>query len=314
MRRRHSALRAVLVLTLIATTGALMSPTAPAAGAEGCQVDPTTGKGFGVGCPGQQPGQSGQPGDEDDDQGGPGDGNSDDPAGPPPCDWKPSPLGNGMEAYLRAMFPEAPPDAVFQYNDCSTIGPGLVYTQYRWVPPGEATPPDPEQLAVDFWVDVRAGLPSPEVATDPPDGQPAVIHVPTFVEVTNWEDEISRTRCMLGVCVTIVATPRLTFDPGEPGTTAVECDPPGTRFDPGGPDPDDQAAADGACAHVYEHRTGTAGRPERWPGQVTVTWDATWTSNVGASGSFDPVALSDEVPRAVRELPTVVVDVGSADG
>jgi hypothetical protein len=161
---------------------------------------------------------------------------------------------------------------------------------------------------------VEGMLRQPTVATDPPAGEPSLIDVPTFVEVTNWQGPITLgPECVLGVCVEMDATPTLTFEPGEPGAEAIECDPPGTRYDPDGAEPDEQAAVDGACAHTYTRRTGVAGRPARWPGEVTVTWEITW-AGAGQTGEFDPIAMTADVPRTVREAPTVVVDTGNGGG
>ncbi|HEY8527849.1 MAG TPA: hypothetical protein VIL48_22995, partial [Acidimicrobiales bacterium] len=113
-----------------------------------------------------------------------------------------------------------------------------------------------------------------------------------------------------GVCVSLAAEPTLTFDPGEPGSSPIECDPPGTRFDPNGPDPEVQAAAPGACAYVYRYRTGTDDRPDAWPATVNVTWDISWTA-AGAEGTFPAQTLSTGVPREVDEVQTVVRDGSS---
>jgi hypothetical protein len=150
---------------------------------------------------------------------------------------------------------------------------------------------------------VKAEMVAPTLATDPPAGVASVVNTPVFVEVTNWQSEIVDSDCVLGVCVTMTATPSLAFDPGD-GSTAIACLPPGSRYDAA------RALADqveGACAHVYRQRTGVEGRPAAWPGAVTVTWSVSWASNVGVSGSYDPLSFSASLPRAVEEVSTVVV-------
>jgi hypothetical protein len=148
---------------------------------------------------------------------------------------------------------------------------------------------------------------APTVATDPPVGLPSIVTLPVFVEVTNWQGEQADNACELGVCVEITATPTLLFYSGEPGANPVVCDPPGTRYDPEGPEPEVQAAAQGACAYVYTQRSGVDGRPGEWPAEVRVTWDVRWTGD-GQSGQFDPMTLATPVPRQVNEVQTVVVD------
>jgi hypothetical protein len=137
-----------------------------------------------------------------------------------------------------------------------------------------------------------------------------------FVQVTDWVDEIADEACELGVCVSMVATPSLSFEPGEPGSEPIVCVPPGSRYNPAGGDPVAQAEVPGACAHVYTERTGVAGRPDFWSGQVVVTWDVQWTSTIdgaaGPGGGFDPISLSTGVPRVVDEVQTIVVDGSSS--
>lgn len=148
---------------------------------------------------------------------------------------------------------------------------------------------------------------APEVVADPPVGVASIITLPVFVQVSNWQGPIERERCIGSVCVTLTATPTLTFDPGEPGSSPIVCDAPGTRFDPDGADPEVQAAAPGACAHAYQSRTGAEDRPDAWPGEVTVTWEVAWSA-AGADGEFGPYPLTTAVPRAVDEVQTVVRD------
>jgi hypothetical protein len=188
--------------------------------------------------------------------------------------------------------------------------PGADPTSVRILPEGQevvAAPPAPEDVATGLFLEAQAEMRRPEVVMDPPVGTASIISLPVFVQVTNWVGGFTRERCDQGVCVSLSAEPTLTFDPGEPGSEPIVCEPPGTRFDPNGADPEVQAAAPGACAHAYRARTGADERPEAWPGQVTVTWDVSWTAG-GASGEFDPQALSTALPREVDEVQTVVRD------
>jgi hypothetical protein len=164
-------------------------------------------------------------------------------------------------------------------------------------------------VAADLLAQVESQMRAPQVVADPPLGTAAVITLPVFVQVTNWVDGIEEEECVLDVCVTLTASPTLTFDPGEPGSSPIECDPPGTRFDPNGPDPEVQASAPGACAHAYQARTGADGRPDEWPGEVSVTWEVSWTAG-DAGDTFEPMTLSTPLPRAVDEVQTVVRNGG----
>jgi hypothetical protein len=152
---------------------------------------------------------------------------------------------------------------------------------------------------------------APTVAADPPVDTPSLVTLPVFVEVTNWQPARTERACEGPVCVSLTATPTLLLYSGEPEAEPVVCNPPGTRFDPNGAEPEVQAAAPGACAYVYTQRSGVEGRPEAWPAEVRVTWDVAWQGG-GDSGEFDPMTLATAIPRRVSEVQTVVVD-GSTD-
>lgn len=234
--------------------------------------------------------------------GGGGDGG--DPGHAPTCPWTTVP----ETAALRSMHPEAPEGAIWQVASCGDVATGA---GVRWLPPGPAapTPPAASAVASILYATAKAQMVAPAVATDPPADVAGVVNTPVFVEVTNWQSEIVESECVLGVCVSLTASPSLVFDPGD-GSAPVACEPPGSRYVPGGEPMEVQA--EGACAHVYRLRTGAEGRPSAWPGLVSVTWDVLWTSNVaGASGSFDPLVFSTAVPRAVDEVLAVVVDGSS---
>jgi hypothetical protein len=155
---------------------------------------------------------------------------------------------------------------------------------------------------------VAALMEAPRLATNPPAGAPAIVDLPVFVAVENWQGELTDSQCVLGVCVDITASPTLDFHPGESAAPVLHCDPPGTRFDAVRGDAVAQASAPGACAYPYRQRTGVGGRPGEWPGVVTVRWSVSWNSNVGASGSFPGLSFSTAAPRVVNEVQTVVVD------
>ena len=174
---------------------------------------------------------------------------------------------------------------------------------------GEAAPlPAPEDVAQGVLLRAVVGFAKPDPLTDPPVGAPSLLDLPTFVAVANWQDEVTDRGCdpTGQVCVTLTATPQLTFDPGEPGQEPIDCPAGGTRFDPDGAEPRVQAEADGACAHVYSRRTGVGDRPARWPGVVAVTWAFQWELEDGSqSGTLPPVTLSEDLPREVQEVQSV---------
>lgn len=206
---------------------------------------------------------------------------------------------------LRSMHPEAPPDAIWQVANCGDLISGV---GVRWLPPGSAAPAPPSVSAVAslLYATVKAQMAAPDVSSSPAAGVASVVDVPVFVEVTNWQPEIVDDQCVLGVCVTMTATPSLSFDPGD-GSEPVPCEPPGSRYVEGGGSLAEQA--EGACAHAYRMRTGVEGRPAEWLGEVQVTWAVSWTSNQPpGSGSFDPLVFTTALPRVVDEVGAVVTD------
>lgn len=302
----------VAVLTVLAASSVLtFTVDSPATAQEAdCELDPDTLT-CGVEAPGPSPG--GAPDQEG--GGGGGGGGGGEPAPPmtpgaggggteTDCTWR---TVSGAEAeQYRGQLADAPTDGEIQICDG---GPGSEAGQpdIRIVPEGpDAAPPaDPADVAETVLAEVEEQMQAPELVMDPPEGTASIITLPVFVQVTNWSGTIDREGCAGNVCVTLTAVPTLTFDPGEPGSSPIVCDPPGTRFDPNGPDPEIQAAGPGACAYAYQNRTGADGRPDVWPGEVTVTWDVSWTAP-GTSGEFPPQELSTPVPREVDEVQTVV--------
>ena len=201
------------------------------------------------------------------------------------------PGGPGEEAY----------QCVPHIGGRPVLGPYLP----TWLGPGEDPPPTPDQVAADIWADVSGDLLDPVPDPDPAVGTPALIDVPTFVSVSNWQGAFSRSGCdeQTGtVCVTLNATPALTFDPGD-GTGEIACPDGGTAYDPAGGTPREQAG-EGTCTHAYEQRTGVEGRPDAWEATVTVTWTITW-SGAGQSGTLEPISLDGGFTREVEEVQSV---------
>jgi hypothetical protein len=237
-------------------------------------------------------------------------------AGQPACIWthQPGPNPNLPEdggLPWSEVIGAPSPGAGFYAEECDGSYTGRV----RWVPaatPGPgAAPPSPEQLASVVRVRLEGRLPAPRVQTTPGPGVAAFVGYPSFVAVSNWTGVVRDRECdPSGVlCVNVTATPTMRWSPGEPEAPAKECAGPGVAFDPNG-DPFEQAASPEACAYPYLLRTGVHGRPDAWPGEVTVMWALEWSSTSGAGGSLPPVEKSAAVPRAVDEVQTVVVSAG----
>lgn len=195
-------------------------------------------------------------------------------------------------------YPPEGVDIVWQSWECSD---GRTTFNFRWV-----IPPTPANLATLARGRLVGQLPQPVVESSPPLGTASIVGVPVFVEVVNWTGVVSESECAGGLCVTVSATPSLTYTPGETGSSALPCSGSGSRYVPDGASAEEQAATPGACAHAYRLRTGVADRPSAWPGAVSVTWTLSWVATSGETGSLPSVTRTTATPRAVSEVQTVI--------
>jgi hypothetical protein len=311
-RARFRLIGLLALAALAATLVALVPAPSPAGAAGGCPV-PVDRNGN---CPVEHtlpvpgPTRPGRPG--------PGPTGPRDPSNPSTgtpddgyyCEWHQYP----NQDEWRERYPEAPPGSVFGEYHCFQDG-WPIYGPWvpRYIAPDEGfgpalPPPSPAEVAADAEVSVRALLKKPTVATSPPDDEPSTLGLPTFVSVPNWQGVLTPPdHCLRGVCVSLRAVPELSFTPGQPGADTVACEDGGTVFDRHGPEPEVQAEAEGACAFTYTRRTGVAGRPAAWSGEVTITWTVHWAGG-GVQGTLDPIDLSTTFDRPVEESRTVVTD------
>jgi hypothetical protein len=228
---------------------------------------------------------------------------------PPECVWT-----TISEDYLWALSysiagtPRPSPDAIPQVYMCNGAWVGGE-ENFRWVTAAPAGPTmTADELAQTIYARLEGNLPQPEVESDPALGEPAIISFPTFVQIANWAGTITDQECdPTGLlCVTVTATPALSFSPGEPGASTIACASGGTRFVEGGAISSVQAAQPGACAYAYQMRTGTGSRPPEWPGIATVTWGLGWESTSGATGPLPDIVRTADVARQVNEVQTVI--------
>ncbi|MFN8026907.1 MAG: hypothetical protein U0W40_11300 [Acidimicrobiia bacterium] len=199
----------------------------------------------------------------------------------------------------------APPPGVQVVWQTLVCSDGTSRYEFRWI-----VPVTPANLAATAFGRLEGELPAPLVVSDPALGTASVVGVPVFVAVANWTDVVTESECAAGMCVTVQATPSLTFDPGEPGATPRACAGSGSRYAPGAGAPAAQAAVPGACAYAYLLRTAVGGRPDVWTGSVSVTWSIGWVASTGEMGVLPSVTRSTSTPRAVQEVQTVIVGGG----
>jgi hypothetical protein len=233
------------------------------------------------------------------------------PAEPPPaCVWERVPQQALFAIGEQAAVPPMPAtDAYPTVYMCNGVWAGGV-DNFRWVVPGVPAGPvvTADELAQTIYARLEGTLPAPEVASDPPGGEAAIISYPTFVSVSNWTGTVTDEECdpTGQLCVSVQATPSLTFSPGEPGAPTIACAGSGSRFVENGSSPATQAAAPGACSYAYQMRTGADTRPGAWPGVATVTWELVWSSSAGGGGPLPDVARSAVLERQVNEVQTVI--------
>jgi hypothetical protein len=185
--------------------------------------------------------------------------------------------------------------------------PDYDFEQYDtlWFEPGEG-PPQPltaAEVLAPLWAEVQGRLEVPEIELDPPAAERSIIHLPTFVAITNPQPATRYIATVGPITVWIDVWPNVALHPGEPGADPVPCDEDGSAYAGGDP----RAEAEGACAHVYEHQSTGAG----WPGNVTITWQVTWDSSVPAQqGTLAAAPSTNGFERIVDEVQSVVDDPG----
>jgi hypothetical protein len=161
-------------------------------------------------------------------------------------------------------------------------------------------PIDPRDLA--WMARSRLPLPLPDFAFSPPLRSPddfLLVQLPTWIWVENWANE-SRTASAGGVTATVTARPvrqvwDFTPNRSDPETEGG-CPGPGTPYDSSKP-PDGQSTQ---CKFTF--RQSSAGEPgAAYEGHLTVIYEVSWTSNIGAGGSLGTVARTSVVPVRVGE-------------
>lgn len=172
--------------------------------------------------------------------------------------------------------------------------------------------PTAEDILQPLWAHVQGLLVPPEPVVQPSEATRSNLKVPSFVAIDNPQPATEYRTTFAGITVWITVDPTVTLHPGEPEAPAVPCDDDGTTFDPGGAPPRDQAEADGACAHIYQFRSGVGGRPAAWTGDVTITWAVAWgSSEPGQAGALSAEPSVTTFQRIVRE--TQVLTSGAGD-
>lgn len=166
--------------------------------------------------------------------------------------------------------------------------------------PVSGPPANPRDLAL--MARNRLPFPLPDVAFSPPLDEPddfLLVQLESWIWARNWA-EVSRTAEAGGVVATVTARPvRMTWDftprRSDPDTEGG-CAGPGTPYDPSRR-PEDQSTA---CSITFRH--SSAGEPgDAYEGHLTVIYEVSWTSNLGAGGSLGTVPRTSVMPVRVGE-------------
>lgn len=176
---------------------------------------------------------------------------------------------------------------------CEGIGVVAV-GEYFAIPEGGLA--DPYQLAVDALASVQ--IAAPPIRTSPAEDGRLYVQVPTWLWLdANWWKPYEATANTGRVWSTVRATPTdATWEPGDGGT--VSCRGPGTSWRPGLPEDASE------CSHTY--RQSSAGRPGgTFDLRTTVTFEVTWTSNVGDGGTLPTISRTSNLEVDVGEIQAI---------
>lgn len=164
-------------------------------------------------------------------------------------------------------------------------------------------------------------LPPPDPTFSPPADAPVLVGAPVFVSFAPaaWQP-VHATLTVGPLTAEVEATPRsFRVLTGDPEGTTTTCDGPSHPFDPDDPrSPDRQAGLADRCTVRFATPTGpgsssgattdagTADRPARWTGTVTVLWSARWRLGTGPWQDLGLVPRTRVTGRAVREATTAI--------
>jgi hypothetical protein len=155
---------------------------------------------------------------------------------------------------------------------------------------------DPRQLALDAVSSVL--IDAPVIRTSPAETGRLYVRVPTWLWVeAEWWQGYEATASTGRVTSTVRAVPvSVSWSPGD-GTT-VSCSGPGTAWRPG--------QAEDATRGSHTYTSTSLGRPgDSFQLSATVALDVTWTSNLGESGTLDPISRSSSRSVEVGEIQAV---------
>ena len=152
---------------------------------------------------------------------------------------------------------------------------------------------DPRELAL--MARSRLPVPEPQVQTSPPLDLEQIVNMASWLWIENWAP-VSRSASAGSVTATVTARPvshRWVFGPGE----SKECLSPGKPYDYSRPAYEQSTD----CSYTFAH-SSTIQPDDVYHVEVSISWEVSWTSNIGAGGSLGPVTRSTSLDMVVGEV------------
>lgn len=173
-------------------------------------------------------------------------------------------------------------------NVCEGIGP-VAINGVPIVPEGGRVIPG--ELAQEAAASIP--IPAPQMVTSPASGR-LIVQVPTWLWIDGgWWEPYSATASTGRVSATVTATPvRVVWSTGDGATVACAA---GVAWQPG-------IAEDATdCAYTYTTASGDAG----FVLSAVVEIELAWTSNIGESGTLDPITRTGTQTVQVGEIQAI---------
>jgi hypothetical protein len=203
---------------------------------------------------------------------------------------------SGDPVDLGALPPELNGLHVQVLRMCDDVSTGeYVSVDLIVVVPPLPPPVDPAELA--RMARSRLPIAAPEWQTYPDAEQ--VVNVPSWLWVDGWAP-LTRTATAGGVTATVTAMPvsqRWDFGNGDSRT----CQGAGSSFDRSRRVADQPPPT---CSYAFP-KSSASSPGETFAGSVTVTWQVSWSSNIGAGGNLGLLSRSSQVPFRVAEVQAV---------
>ena len=162
---------------------------------------------------------------------------------------------------------------------CRDVTSGnLTYQSFMQWDPASSVPLAPPAALLAQMAANTMTLPFPSVRTWPPSGSTALVNLPVWLHVDNWEP-VSASASAGGLTATVEAVPvRAEWDMDDGSVTCTDA---GTPFDPSlRPDP-----GSSSCSFTYVRSSG--GRPDRtFRNSAVVVWRLRWYATNGQGGDL----------------------------